>query len=63
MVFSPVEAEHWLAEHLYPAAGIEPETIDIAKLRQAEEVLIYPVGGTRPFCCAKDAQTKRCCTT
>src|SRR5215475_5869241 len=49
MIFTPAEAEHWLAEHMYPQAGIEPETIDMAKLRQAEELLDYPIGGNAAF--------------
>jgi hypothetical protein len=43
MIFTPEEAEHWLAEHIYPDAGIEPDTPDMAKLREAEELLDYPV--------------------
>lgn len=49
MIFTPEEAEHWLAEHMYPEAGIEPDTIDIAKLRKAGELLDYPVGGNAAF--------------
>jgi hypothetical protein len=49
MLFSPEEAEQWLAEHMYPEAGIEPDTIDIAKLREALELLDYPVGGNAAF--------------
>ena len=44
MIFSPEEAEQWLAEHIYPEAGIEPDAIDIAKLRKALELVEYPVG-------------------
>jgi hypothetical protein len=43
MIFTPEEAERWLAEHIYPDAGIEPDALDIAKLREAEELLDYPV--------------------
>jgi hypothetical protein len=43
MIFTPEEVERWLAEHIYPDAGIEPDTLDIAKLREAEEVLDYSV--------------------
>jgi hypothetical protein len=39
MIFTPEGAEQWLAEHIYPEAGIEPDTIDIAKLRKAGELL------------------------
>lgn len=49
MVFTPNEAEQWLAEHIYPEAGIEPETIDIARLRAAQEQLDYPVMGNAAF--------------
>jgi len=49
MIFTPEEAEHWLAEHIYPEAGIEPDPLDIAKLRKALEWLDYPVGGNAAF--------------
>jgi len=49
MIFTPEEAEQWLAEHIYPEAGIEPAPIDIAKLRKAGELLDYPVGGNAAF--------------
>ncbi len=49
MIFTPEEAEQWLAEHIYPEAGIEPDTLDIAKLRKALELLDYPVGGNAAF--------------
>ena len=49
LIFSPEEAEQWLAEHIYPEAGIEPDTVDIAKLRKALELLEYPVGGNAAF--------------
>ena len=49
MIFSPEEAEQWLAEHIYPEAGIEPDPIDIAKLRKAGELLDYPVVGNAAF--------------
>ena len=49
MIFSPEEAEQWLAEHIYPEAGIEPDAIDIAKLRKALELVEYPVGGNAAF--------------
>src|SRR5215472_16182917 len=49
MIFTPEEEEQWLAEHVYPEAGIEPDTIDITKLRKAEELLDYPVGGNAAF--------------
>ena len=49
MLFSSEEAEQWLAEHMYPEAGIEPDAIDIAKLRKALALLDYPVGGNAAF--------------
>jgi hypothetical protein len=49
MLFTSAEAERWLAEHVYPIAGIEPDMIDIAKLRAAEESLDYPVAGNAAF--------------
>ena len=49
MLFSPEEAEQWLAEHMYPEAGIEPDAIDIAKLSKALELVEYPVGGNAAF--------------
>ncbi|HEY1351871.1 MAG TPA: hypothetical protein VGF67_19805 [Ktedonobacteraceae bacterium] len=49
MIVSLQEAEQWLAEHIYPAAGIEPDSLDLAKLRQAEELLDYPAGGNAAF--------------
>jgi hypothetical protein len=49
MIMSLQEAEQWLAEHIYPAAGIEPDSLDLAKLRQAEELLDYPAGGNATF--------------
>ncbi len=49
MIFTPEKAEQWLAEHMYPEAGIEPDTMDIAKLRKAMELLDYPVGGNAAF--------------
>jgi len=49
MIFTAEEAEHWLSEHIYREAGIESGVIDIAKLRQAQELLDYPVGGNAAF--------------
>lgn len=49
MIFSPEEAERWLAEHIYPEAGIEPDTADSAKLREALELLDYPVLANAAF--------------
>jgi hypothetical protein len=49
MVFSPEEAEQWLAEHIYPAADIEPDSVDIANLRKAGVLLDYPSGGNAAF--------------
>ncbi len=49
MLFTPEEVEHWLSEHVYREAGIEPEAIDIVKLRKAQELLDYPIGGNAAF--------------
>lgn len=49
MIFPSEEAEQWLAGHIYPEAGIEPDTIDTAKLRKAGELLDYPVAGNAAF--------------
>jgi hypothetical protein len=49
MTFTAEAAEQWLAERVYPDAGIEPDTIDIAKLREAGELLDYPVAGNAAF--------------
>ncbi|HEY1390127.1 MAG TPA: hypothetical protein VGF38_16440 [Ktedonobacterales bacterium] len=49
MIFTPDEADYWLAEHIYPEAGIEPDTIDIAQLHAAQELLDYPVMGNAAF--------------
>ena len=34
---------------MYPEAGIEPDTLDIEKLRKALELVEYPVGGNAAF--------------
>jgi hypothetical protein len=39
MVFAPGEARQWLADEVYPVAGIEGEAIDQAKLNRATELL------------------------
>ncbi|QBD80170.1 hypothetical protein EPA93_31010 [Ktedonosporobacter rubrisoli] len=39
MIFTATEAEDWLAEHIYPEAGIEPDGVDMQKLREAEALL------------------------
>lgn len=49
MIFTADEAEQWLAEHIYPEASIETDTIDSAKLRAAQELLDYPVMGNAAF--------------
>lgn len=49
MIFSLHEAEEWLARHIYPAAGLEPDSLDLAKLRRAGELLDYPAGGNAAF--------------
>lgn len=49
IIFTPEEAEQWLAKHIYPEAGIDPQAVDFAKLRKALELLEYPVGGNAAF--------------
>lgn len=49
MIFSLQEAEQWLTEHIYPAAGIDPASLDVVKLRHAEELLDYPAAGNAAF--------------
>ncbi|HWI60689.1 MAG TPA: hypothetical protein VNT75_02490 [Symbiobacteriaceae bacterium] len=39
MVFGPGEAREWLAQEVFPTAGIEPEYVDQAKLNRAAELL------------------------
>jgi hypothetical protein len=38
MIFTPDEEQAWLAEHIYPAAGVEPLTIDWQQMRQLSEL-------------------------
>jgi hypothetical protein len=49
MIFTAEEAEQWLADQIYPEAGIQPDAIDIAKVRRAQELLDYPVMGNAAF--------------
>lgn len=37
MIFTPDEEQVWLAEHIYPVAGVEPVTVDWEYMRQAFE--------------------------
>ena len=39
MIFSPVELEEWLAEHVYPELGIKQDRADVLKIQQAEDLL------------------------
>ena len=39
MIFAPGEAEAWLAEYIYPAAGIRPDTSDLTKIHRARDLL------------------------
>jgi len=39
MLFAPGEAQAWLAEHIYPAAGIRPDHSDLTKIHQARDLL------------------------
>ncbi|MEO8971675.1 MAG: hypothetical protein ABI406_08765 [Ktedonobacteraceae bacterium] len=48
MIFTPGEQQQWLAEHLYPAVGIEPLSVDWAKLHNVFE-LLHGVRGNAVF--------------
>ena len=39
MVFDPGEEEQWLAEHIYPEAGISPDFSDLRKIQRAKDIL------------------------
>lgn len=39
MIFAPGEAEAWLAEHIYPAAGMPPDHSDLTKIHRAKDLL------------------------
>ena len=39
MVFAPGEVEAWLAEHIYPDAGIRPVSFDLTKIQRAKDLL------------------------
>jgi hypothetical protein len=47
MIFTHAEAEQWSAEHLYPAAGIEPLGEDLEKLAKAWELMSGLQGNAR----------------
>jgi hypothetical protein len=39
MLFAPGEAEQWLAEHIYPEAGMHPDASDLTKIQRATDLL------------------------
>lgn len=39
MLFAPGEAQQWLAEHIYPEAGMDPDTSDLTKIHRANDLL------------------------
>ena len=39
MIFAPGEAEAWLAEHIYPAAGMRSDHSDLTKIHRAKDLL------------------------
>lgn len=39
MIFAPGEAEAWLAEHIYPQAGIHSDSSDLTKIHRARDLL------------------------
>ncbi len=40
MVFAPGEAEAWLAEHIYPEAGMRSDHSDLTKIHRAKDLLL-----------------------
>jgi len=43
MLFGPGEAEQWLAEHIYPEAGMTPDGSDLTKIQRATDLLLGAV--------------------
>ncbi|QBD75965.1 hypothetical protein EPA93_08080 [Ktedonosporobacter rubrisoli] len=39
LLFAPGEAEQWLAEHIYPEAGLQPDGSDLTKIQRATDLL------------------------
>lgn len=39
LLFAPGEAEQWLAEHIYPEAGMHPDGSDLTKIQYATDLL------------------------
>jgi hypothetical protein len=39
MIFVPGEAQAWLAEHIYPAAGVRSDPSDLTKIHRARDLL------------------------
>lgn len=39
LLFAPGEAEQWLAEHIYPEAGMEPDGSDLTEIQRATDLL------------------------
>ena len=39
MLFAPGEAEAWLAEHIYPKAGMRSDHSDLTKIHRAKDLL------------------------
>ncbi len=48
MIFTPAEEQQWLAEHVYPAVGIQPLPVDWTKLHDVFE-LLHGVRGNAVF--------------
>jgi hypothetical protein len=40
LLFAPEEAEEWLAEHIYPDAGMQPDGSDLTKIQRATDLLL-----------------------
>jgi hypothetical protein len=39
LLFAPGEAEQWLAQHVYPEAGMQPDNCDLTKIQRAKDLL------------------------
>jgi len=40
MIFAPGEAEAWLAQHIYPVAGLRADHSDLTKIHRAKDLLL-----------------------
>ena len=58
MIFTPDEEQAWLAEHIYPAAGVELVAVGWEYMRRMSEWSM-DVQGNAAFYCARDARIRR----